>query len=228
VPDVETLFYFGGAERVQVDGNEVSLPVGDGLQQVGEKTLAFFAFALERTDFDVVFRTNCSSYVDLANLRAFAATHARPEEYYAGFNGTHEGDVFASGSGYFLSRDLVRTVLAERQRWQHDLLDDVALAGVLRPMGFAPVPVPRRDYASATQVTVADTSFFHFRCKTPSRFRHGDVRIMLALHRAFLRSRGERPTRSLRAHELTAGLVERLIHLAAALRSLVLRTRRGL
>jgi hypothetical protein len=221
VPDVETIFYFGGGSRLLVQGRDVFLPVDDGLGHTGEKTLAFFEFALEHSGFDVLFRTNCSSYVDLPNLRAFADLNVRTEHYYAGFTGRHGETEFASGSGYFLSRDLVQAVIDERERWNRDLLDDVALAEVLHRAGVAPAPLPRRDYSSAAEVSAADTSSFHFRCKTASRYRHGDVRIMLALHREFLRAREQHIPPSFRLLELFAVVLERAIRAAAVARSLV-------
>jgi Glycosyl transferase family 21 len=221
VPDVETLFYFGNGARTEVRGWDVLLPVDDGPAHTGEKTLAFFEFALENSDFDVLFRTNCSSYVDLTNLREFAAANIGTTGFYAGFTGQHEGIEFASGSGYFLSRDLVEAVVGSRAGWNHDLLDDVALADVLRRLGIAPVPVPRQTYASVREVSRDDVSFFHFRCKTASRYRHGDVRIMLALHRTFLGARGQLVPLSLRLREALAFLLERALRTAAAGRAAV-------
>ena len=218
VPDVETLFYFGNGARAELHGRDVVLPVDDGLAHTGEKTLAFLEFALGSSDFEVLFRTNCSSYVDLANLREFAAAGVGTTGFYAGFTGTHEGIEFASGSGYFLSRDLVEAVLRSRAEWNHDVLDDVALAAVLRGLGVAPVPVPRRTYSSVREVRPEDVSYFHFRCKTASRYRHGDVRIMLALHRTFLRARGRPVPVSLRVREALAYLLERGLWAAARAR----------
>jgi hypothetical protein len=223
VRDVEVLFYFGGAPEVERRGSDVLLPVADDLAHVARKTVAFFDFALDFVDFDLLFRTNCSSYVDLPNLRAFADRHAHAARYYAGFTGRHEGMLFAAGSGYFLSRDLVRTAAADWLQWNERLLDDVALADVLHRHGVAPVPIPRRDYTAPGHVTPADASLFHFRCKTESRFRHEDVRIMLAVHRMFLRSRGGRLPWALRGQSAIATLAKPILAFAVAARRLARR-----
>lgn len=221
VPGAEVVFYFGGAPERLVRGRRVFLPAGDGLEATGEKTLALFEYALERLAFDLLFRTNASSYVDLPNLGRFVDAAAQPGAYYAGFVGRHEGRPFASGSGYFLSRDLVELALSERPSWRHSLLDDVALAEALARHGIEPVELPRQDISSPEAVSSVDTSLFHFRCKTTGRFRTGDVRIMLGLHRAFLRSRGQRVPPSLRARELQAMLLDRALRLAARARALM-------
>src|SRR5437879_1611119 len=68
---IETLFYVGG-RSLRVDRRRLVVPIPDDLANVGRKTIAAFEYALENRRFDLVFRTNCSSYVDLPNLRAYA------------------------------------------------------------------------------------------------------------------------------------------------------------
>lgn len=198
VPGTEVLFYRGG-DKARAGLRCVDLPVPDDLPNVGRKTLACFEHVLERLPFDVLFRTNCSSYVDLRNLRSYAAAHARPERFYAGGVSMHEGVPFASGSGYFLSRDLVELVVAQQASWDHGVLDDVALGALLVANGIRLEPAPRRDYGSRGEVRDVDTSQFHFRCRTDSWRRLGDARIMVTLHRAFCEARGERVALDLRA-----------------------------
>src|SRR4051794_24533201 len=104
VDDVETLFYFGGETTAQ-HGGDLVLPVPDDLLNAGRKTIVCFDHVLRNREFDLVFRTNCSSYVDLLNLRAYAAEHARERGFYSGAIGQRGELAFASGSGFFLSRD---------------------------------------------------------------------------------------------------------------------------
>lgn len=189
VPGVETLFYLGGSATT-TRGRRLTLPEPDDLANVGKKTLACFEHVLEHRRFDVVFRTNCSSYVDLPNLRSYVDAHARPARYYAGVIGLDGATRFASGSGYFLSRDLVELVVCERAVWDHSRLDDVALGALLARGGVEPEPAPRLDYRQRENVRDVDTSQFHFRCRTASRWRLGDVAAMVALHRVFCEARG--------------------------------------
>ncbi len=186
---IETIFYVGG-RMLRMEGRRLVLPVADDLANVGQKTLACFEHVLEHRSFDLVFRTNCSSYVDLPNLEAYASAHARPTRFYAGDVITHGSTRFASGSGYFLSRDLLEQVVRRRAAWDHSVLDDVALGALLAREGVAPETAPRRDYRSRGEVRDVDLSQFHFRCRTDSWGRIDDARIMIALHRAFCRSRG--------------------------------------
>ena len=212
VPETDVLFYRGGS-RASVAPRCVVLPVADDLPNVGRKTIACFEHVLARDPFDVIFRTNCSSYVDLPNLRSYASTHARLARFYAGSLATHEGVPFASGSGYFLSRDLVELVVAHQASWDHGVLDDVALAALLSRHGIRPEPAPRRDHGGRGEEPPVDTSQFHFRCRTDTWGRLGDARLMVELHRAFCDARGEPVPLDLRA----AAALERLGRRALAL-----------
>jgi hypothetical protein len=189
VEDIETLYYYGG-DRLALEGHDLILPVSDALAHIGYKTIACFDWALANREFDLVFRANCSSYVDLPNLREYARGRAPGRGFYAGYIGVHDGLRFASGSGYFLGRDLVELVVERQESWRHDLLDDAALASLLADNGVRPEHVPRVDYRNALDVANVDTTQFHFRCRTASRRRREDARIMRKLHRTFCEVRG--------------------------------------
>lgn len=208
VPETEVLFY-RGAGPAALQGRLLTLPTADDLASVGIKTVACFEYVLEHRAFDVIFRTNCSSYVDLPNLRAFATAHARPERFYAGSVSAHEGVPFASGSGYFLSRDLVELVVHQQETWNHAVLDDVALGAVLARNGIEPMPAPRRDYRRPEEVHDVDTTQHLFRCRTYTWQRIGDAEIMVALHGAFSESRGREMTADLRLVASFGDLVRR-------------------
>jgi hypothetical protein len=190
-PDV--IFYSGDARKRELRGDELRLPVPDDLPNTGRKTLAAFEWVLQKRDAELVFRTNCSSYVDLPNLARYVGERAQTAQFYAGNVGAH-GDVsFASGAGYFVSRDLIELAVRERARWNHEVLDDVALAELLHGHGITPQPAPRQDLYGVADLEQLDLSQFHFRCKTDSPRRRGDALLLDGIHRAFCRLRG-RPT----------------------------------
>lgn len=211
--DVETIFYFGG-DRLSFAEDELVLPVSDARLDISRKTLACFEWALENRDFDLVFRTNSSSYVDLPNLCRRAREQGRRERFYSGFIGAFdergifglehkigpdavERMPFASGSGYFLSRDLVRYVVNHRGTWRHDWRDsdDAALAEMVSRIGIVPEAAPRVDYTDVREVRNVDTTQHHFRCRTRTPGRRGDILIMERIHRAFCEARGVRVPR---------------------------------
>lgn len=193
VDGVDVLFYYGG-DRFALDGDDLTLPVADDLPNLGRKTIACFAYVLEHREFDVVFRTNVSTYVDLPNLRRFVEENAVATRFYAGKGVSVDGIDFASGMGIFLSRDLVR-LLAEEE-WDHSYLDDVAIGKLLREHGIERRYAPRVIYRRPRDARSVDVSQFQFRCKTApteSASRAGDVEILLKVHEAFRRARDGDP-----------------------------------
>lgn len=191
VKGVDVLFYYGG-DRLSLEGDDLTLPVPDDLPHVAQKTLACLQHVLEQSDFELLFRTNCSTYVDLPNLRGYVAEHAEPTGFYAGKGAKLDGIDFATGSGFFLSRDLVQLLVDEHASWDHTYLDDVAVAKVLHAHGVERKFAPRVVYERPRDARKVDTSAFHFRCKTAptgSASRRGDIEIMLRVHEAFRRKR---------------------------------------
>lgn len=189
VEGVEVLFYFGGGE-LRLHGRELILPIDEDVAAVGYRTLAVFEYAMSTRSPAVVFRANASSYVDLPNLAAYVRSRLPSTGFYGGRIGIHEGIRFASGSGYFLTRDLVELVLGRRDEWDHSLVDDVALGDLLGRHGIAPREVPRQDLMQIQDIDDIDLSGFHFRCKSGFGPIREDRLIMLEVHRTFGRARG--------------------------------------
>src|SRR4029077_20755046 len=102
----------------------------------------------------------------LPNLHRYVEAHAEPARFYAGKGAQVDGIDFATGTGFFLSRDLVQLVVDERSDWDHSYLDDVALAKLLRQHGVQRRFAPRVVYEKVRDARKVDTSQFHFRCKT--------------------------------------------------------------
>jgi hypothetical protein len=191
VEDVDVLFYYGG-DQLALRGRDLYLPVADDLPSVGRKTLSCFEYLLESVEFDLVFRTNCSTYVDLPNLRRYIEDHAEPARFYAGKGGLVDEIDFATGTGFFLSRDLVELVVEKQAAWDHSYLDDVALAKLLHAHGVERRFAPRVVYQTPRDARKVDVSQFHFRCKTAptgSTSRSDDTELMVKVHEAFRKAR---------------------------------------
>ena len=91
---------------------------------------------MENIDFDYIYRTTTTSYLNLEHLYDFIQDkqsdcyYAAPEMYHQ----DKENDVkikFGSGVGFFLSKDLVECVVNNRNKWKYEYLDDVAVGDLL-------------------------------------------------------------------------------------------------
>lgn len=173
--------------KVDFSSNEIFTNVPDLYSLIGAKTLDAFDASFLAFDFDYIFRTNVSSYLDLGGLLRFVSDKPR-NNFYAGKIGNHHGIDFASGCGYFISRDLVSKVLSNRDLWDHNLIDDVSLGKLLtEELSISIQQVKRIDLNSTDvdldQIRENALSVFHYRCKAPNP--DITIQIMKTLHKLF-------------------------------------------
>lgn len=151
------------------------------------KTIAAMKFVLMNCEFDYLFRTNSSSYINISALEGFVKDLPR-ELVYGGPPGVH-GIEFASGTGVLLSRDLVAHVVSDELM---DLaeVDDVAIARSLQRFGVGlrfPMERPIITSSEAMSALESKQSLNHaviYRLKNPAN-RRLEVGMMLALHAKF-------------------------------------------
>ncbi len=136
-----TVFYCGKP----VVGNTsriVSFPVEDELLSVGRITVAAFAHALGQWQWDYLARPNISCYVHKKRL----LTHCQSLPDRCVIQGVACGPTwvcgiqrpFLWGGGQFiLSRDVVENLVGQQHKWQHSLMEDVAISELAQGCGYA-------------------------------------------------------------------------------------------
>jgi hypothetical protein len=167
-PNFKIFFYYGNHDKNEIIGDKILTDSGEGLYNIGHKTIKMFEEIYNNFDFDYIFRTNLSSYVDIKRLKEFLLDKPK-NNFYCGSFGEHAGIPFCSGSGYFISKDLVELVIKHKSEWDHSFIDDVSLGLLLHNMGVQRTLGRRFDFGSGANL---DLSVYHYRCKTddPSRF----------------------------------------------------------
>jgi hypothetical protein len=180
VNNVETYYLFGNHPRNEIIGNEILTTIKESnLNNCGYKTIEAFELVKD-FDFDYIFRTNSSSYVDKQLLLNYSLDKPT-NNYYSAVIGNFEGVLFASGSGYFISKDLVNLVLENRDKWDHHFgYDDTALGRLLNAFGVKPQPNNRFDILNQP-ANIAPMDYFHYRLKSSDR--NIDIHNMYELFR---------------------------------------------
>lgn len=184
VEGVQTFFYVGNSSGNTIEDNVIKTDVIENLYACGEKTLKAFEL-IKDYDYDYIFRTNSSSYVDKKLLKQYLEDKPR-DMYYSGLIGNYNGLQFASGSGFSISKNVVDLILQNKSMWNHSLIDDVALANLLKMFGVKPTHSPRFDVTLIDKYTPLD--FFHYRFKSPNRDL--DLEKMRILHKMKLEKNG--------------------------------------
>jgi hypothetical protein len=162
VDGVETYYLFGNHHCDEIIDNELLVNVPE--PDYGRKTINSFILT-QHMNYDYIFRTNSSSYIDKSLLLEYVKDKPK-EKYYSGVIGDAYDVYFAAGAGFFLSKDLVNLVIDNKDDWVHNYIDDVALAKFLFKFGYKPTDHPRFDVLSLDSLP---KDFFHYRLKTDNR-----------------------------------------------------------
>ena len=143
--------------------------IHDTIENVSTKKLYNYARV-------IAIHYSIGSYVDKKLLLNFVSDKPKTK-YYSGLIGYHGNIAFASGSGFFISKDLVDYVIENSTKWNHNLIDDVALASLLSNYGVHPYLNERIDILDDYNIP---NHYFHYRLKTGSRVN--DIKRMYSIH----------------------------------------------
>lgn len=186
--NVETMFYYGSLPK-NYPGNMMVFPNG-GLQFDTTDNYYMmhwkFKLALDAVwdmEWDLIFRTNSSSYVHKDRLKKYCATLPL-EKIYGGWtmcDSNFDGGYCVSGAGIFLSRDYA-DVLRKELKNQPECEEDVLIGRILRPHGARPFDDQSRVEYSPHPGFFTDG--YHVRFKTRDRVR--DAQNMITYHEKFL------------------------------------------
>lgn len=163
-PNVETLYYIGGGDKKEIRGN-LSIDVNP---ETKANTSLKMVTCLELTqdwDYDYIFHTNASSYVDKKLLYEWLLDKPR-FNFYSGVVGDMGGGVlFASGCGFSISKDVAKLIINHQNEWGCSDINDVTLGVLLTRLGLQIYPASRMDlgYNFTENVPI---DYFHYRCKT--------------------------------------------------------------
>lgn len=189
---VETWWYTGGngTQTIFDDERTISAPCSDDLDRRHTK----FQHALRLVwnwDWDMMFRTNVSSYVDKAMTLEKAKTLPL-QRCYCGKSG---GD-FASGCGVFLSRDCCEILMNEIKGEEKLRAEDWHMGQILAEHGIFVTPGAERfDYwwNAGPHGTVEIVDCYHYRCKPMpghDKNRDMDIKAFRAIHEFKMRKAG--------------------------------------
>ncbi len=127
VHGVKTIFYYGGSESRREEDDLpwcsfLNLNCSDEYYMMHWKTKLALDFALKMDDWDIIFRTNGSSYINKSNLLKFCKELPVGGNMYGGW---YNNDRFVSGAGIFLNRNsaaLLSSKLKEMLTYEEDVL----------------------------------------------------------------------------------------------------------
>lgn len=162
--DVDVIFYKDNQNDSEkynypiFNNFDLVLPINDGLFNLGHKTIMAFEWVNQNYDYEYIYRSNLGAFVDIKNILSFLSDKPK-DNFYCGIVGKDSFYLgreveFASGSGYFLSKNLVELVVKNKYMWKHNVIDDVALGELLSQFN---IKVDRR----AKRKNITDGNIFY-------------------------------------------------------------------
>lgn len=180
--DVYFIQYRDGPQ--EIDGNTFWLSGKESLQGITTKTIDSIQYFLNQKDYDFIVRTNMSSFWNFSALLNHLKT-LPTENLYSGVVGRHGNTLFASGSGFIMSKDVARLLVDNRHIAEHfKVIDDVDIGHTLGVFGIQIIPGRRTDFYSKEMYLnhMYDPTTYHYRIKwnNPSN-RHEEPEVMRSL-----------------------------------------------
>lgn len=177
-PFTEIFFYYHKLldNGTECFNNNIFINGLESYANIGHKTIKAFEYLLQNQEFDFILRTNSSSFIHLYNLINFLKDKPK-DKFYAGYPiPYHTEDLnidFATGSGYIISRDLVKYIVENQNKWNHNYPDDV---GVGKLLCDYKIDFIRTDWIKFTEPPTSKDILknignnFHLRCKIETEY----------------------------------------------------------
>jgi hypothetical protein len=175
ISNTSTYYYFGNHESNEICDHKILTNVSESLKNCGHKLINSLEL-IKDLEFDFIFRTNSSSYVDKSILYD-RLVNIKDINYYAGINGYFDNIKFASGSGFVMTKNLVNLILNNKSSFRHDLIDDVAVGKLVGDLGVPLYSAERFDINNNNHIA---KNHYHYRIKTDNR--ENDISTMYKIH----------------------------------------------
>jgi len=155
-------------DTIYIKDNETYIP------GILSKTIKSMQYCLNNFEFDYIYRTNLSSVLNLYKMNDFINNNILN---YGGVIGDHNGIKFASGSGFFLSKDACVYLCQNNNLLDYTIVDDLSIGNFLnKKYNILFIDRINIDSLEDNKFTVNNSleyniipindNIFHFRCKS--------------------------------------------------------------
>ncbi len=162
--DNEVLFYKAGVEN-KLSGINLLVNCSNTYEAMGVKTIKAFEWVNLNIEYDFIFRTNTSSYINHKNLIKYLNKLSSKKIDYCGHIGIYDGVEYVSGSGIILSKHAVNSILNSKNQLDESVVEDVAIGKLLKLNNILPTQGKRKDIESHKDIRNIDSDEYHIRCR---------------------------------------------------------------
>jgi hypothetical protein len=158
LPEDFQVVYLRGSDKQQVEFRDGTLYVAcpELYGNILQKTILGIRYLIENFDFDILIRTNVSTYFNLERLRVELTKERYAKKFFGGYIDRTKGGYFGelasleyiSGTGIFLSRTAADGLSALDYRTYRNIPDDVAISNLLEGMAIRKIRMTRNNLGS--------------------------------------------------------------------------------
>ena len=169
--DSQMFWLHGGSEKgCYIEGNHVYVDVDETYSNILAKTVRGIEYISQNCDFDILIRTNVSTYFDDSRIRKLLLGLNLTGNFFGGYvencrDYFESGDKlisFVSGTGIFLSKDSARVLSRLICSQYRGIPDDVAISQYMKSQGQTITRIMRSNFSYLHILT----SFSYIRLKS--------------------------------------------------------------
>ena len=173
--DVEVIYYKAG-NNTKIANDELEVKVGASTIDMALKNILAFEYVLENFQFDYLFRTTTTSYVNVENLIEFLQSNKFQNDFlYSGViidtNDLQGKKInFVNGAGILFNHKVVDTIVKNKNQIDYELWDDVGIGKLMMELGIDPVSGKRFDIKGNIFREEIELDHYHYRCRIDNHY----------------------------------------------------------
>jgi len=192
IENINIIFYKSGKYN-SFKNNELTVVAGKKTTDIGLKTIKAFEWAKKNVEFDYLFRTNTSSYVNIYELQKKIKLLNNDKKFiYSGIkmslpeNESRKKIDFISGAGILFNKNTIDLILRNKDEFDTNEWDDVALGKLLQNHKVTPTSGTRFDIKGNITKQKLSENYYHYRCRIDNHYgypRFLEKFVIIFLHK---------------------------------------------
>lgn len=182
--NVTTLFLRGWEHKnFFLDQDTLFVPCVENYHAILDKTILGIKFVLEHFDFDIIIRSNVSTYYETNKLVTELKKSRYKQDFFGGyfdqskqmyFN-NEECREYISGTGIFLTKKVAEKIIEINPKNYLGVFDDIAISNYLKNTKFTKIRMQRNNMHS-TNIFIPT---YHIRMKNSFNYESASRRMIL-------------------------------------------------
>lgn len=136
VDGVDTFFYFDNAFKQPLPAKSIVVDADGALTSMGKRDLLAYKWALENKKWDYMARVNASCFVRKKILKEYVQDLPEKNLFRGVMAPYQGGQMMWGGCQFMISRDVVQAMVNNQNRWNHEVMEDVAMTFLCRDLGI--------------------------------------------------------------------------------------------